>query len=166
MCAKAKARKELEFELIYSYYYEKLMYKFFGRLDKLLSLILLFTATSVIASAWSGLFLGSIIALVTCIQFIYAPGAKYYAAKEAYCEYSRLHHHQDEYSDDQLRLAISRLSKVDTDEIGLLSHPARLAALASLGVSNLMEGVNERPLKKLEALVSHFAGEYPEYEFK
>lgn len=166
MTSKNAARKDLEFELIYSYYYEKLMYKFFGRLDKLLSLILLFTATSVIASAWNGVLLGSIIALVTCIQFIYAPGAKYHSAKEAYREYSRLQNHLDEYDDEALRLTLSQLSRADTDEIGLLSHPARLAALASQGISNLQENVKERPLTKAETLIAHFAGEYPEYQFR
>ena len=156
--------RDLKFEVAYSYCYEKIMYKFFGRLDKLASFILLLTGMSVVATAWSGLALGSIVAIVTSLQLIYTPGQRSQAAKDACRAYLSLYQSLNSMTAEQIRESLLSLNKLDTDEIGCLSHPARLAALTMVGLVP-PKFAPERKMTKLENIASHFAGEKPEYTF-
>ena len=155
----------IKFEIAYSYCYEKIMSKYWGRLDKLASFLLLFAGMSVVASLFNGLVLGSSIALITSLQLIYSPGQKSQAAKECYREYYRLLNDGGEYTANELRNKLDALTKADTDEIGILSHAARLSALSLLGWAPINTNQVERKLNWLEACAAHFAGEYPEYPF-
>ncbi|KES10685.1 hypothetical protein SASC598O02_008470 [Snodgrassella alvi SCGC AB-598-O02] len=161
-----EVRNYLKFEVIYSFYYEKLMYKFLGRMDKLASFILLLTGMSVIATTWNEVFLGSIVAIVTTLQLVYSPGSKSQSAKGVYQKYYSMYIHFDEMDNEVIKNKLLNLSENETDEIGFLSHPARLAALAMLGWT-LEYGYSEEPRKltKLEYFAALFAGELPEYRF-
>lgn len=161
-----EVRNYLKFEVIYSFYYEKLMYKFLGRMDKLASFILLLTGMSVIATTWNEVFLGSIVAIVTTLQLVYSPGSKSQSAKGVYQKYYSMYIHFDEMDNEVIKNKLLNLSENETDEIGFLSHPARLAALAMLGWTPEY-GYSEEPRKltKLEYFAALFAGELPEYRF-
>ena len=161
-----EVRNYLKFEVIYSFYYEKLMYKFLGRMDKLASFILLLTGMSVIATTWNEVFLGSIVAIVTTLQLVYSPGSKSQSAKGVYQKYYSMYIHFDEMDNEVIKNKLLNLSENETDEIGFLSHPARLAALAMLGWTPESDYSEElRKLTKLEYLAALFAGELPEYRF-
>ncbi|WP_367414069.1 hypothetical protein [Snodgrassella alvi] len=161
-----EVRNCLKFEVIYSFYYEKLMYKFLGRMDKLASFILLLTGMSVIATTWNEVFLGSIVAIVTTLQLVYSPGSKSQSAKGVYQKYYSMYIHFDEMDNEVIKNKLLNLSENETDEIGFLSHPARLAALAMLGWTPESEYSEEpRKLTKLEYFAALFAGELPEYRF-
>lgn len=165
MNQKSEERLDLEFKVTYSFCFEKAMYKFFGRLDKLSSYILLITGMSVIATSVSDIFLGSVVAIITAIQLVYTPGQKSYSAKESYLEYSRLLSDMSDLSDSELKARLQQLTKTETDEIGLLSHSSTLAALHMLGLTPANGFQVERKLTISESIISHFAGEYPEYRF-
>ena len=103
--------RDLKFEVAYSYCYEKIMYKFFGRLDKLASFILLLTGMSVVATAWSGLALGSIVAIVTSLQLIYTPGQRSQAAKDACRAYLSLYQSLNTMTAEQIRESLLSLNQ-------------------------------------------------------
>jgi len=161
-----KARNCLKFEVIYSFCYEKVMYKFLGRMDKLASFILMITGMSVIATTWNGAILGSIVAIVTALQLVYSPGSKSQSAKGVYQKYYSMYIHFDEMDNEVIKNKLLNLSENETDEIGFLSHPAHLAALAMLSWTPDSKNSEEpRKLTKLEYFAALFAGELPEYRF-
>lgn len=161
-----KVRIDLKFQVVYSFCYEKVMYKFLGRMDKLASFILMITGMSVIATTWNGVILGSIVAIVTALQLVYSPGSKSQSAKGVYQKYYSMYIHFDEMDNEVIKHKLLNLSENETDEIGFLSHPARLAALAMLSWTPESEYSEEpRKLTKLEYFAALFAGELPEYRF-
>ena len=161
-----KVKNDLKFEVVYSLCYEKVMYKFLGRMDKLASFILMITGMSVIATTWNGVILGSIVAVVTALQLVYSPGSKSQSAKGVYQKYYSMYIHFDEMDNEVIKNKLLNLSENETDEIGFLSHPARLAALAMLSWTPESDYSEEpRKLTKLEYLAALFAGELPEYRF-
>lgn len=161
-----KVRIDLKFQVVYSLCFEKMMYKFLGRIDKLASFILLLTGMSVIATTWNEVFLGSIVAIVTALQLVYSPGGKSQSAKGVYQKYNSIYIHFDEKDNEVIKNKLLNLSENETDEIGFLSYPARLAALAMLSWTP-ESGYSEEPRKltKLEYFAALFAGELPEYRF-
>lgn len=153
-------RQNLFFDVAYSFCYEKMMYKFWGRLDKLCSMLLLLLSASVMASFASATCLGLAVAAVSVLQFVYAPGVKAVQSKQAFVSYSRLY---AELSDlDTAQIKARMLEIADSDAIGLLAHPACLAACAML---NRMPPTcpPQREMTLCERVAAHFAGEFPEY---
>ena len=153
-------RQSLFFDVAYSFCYEKMMYKFWGRLDKLCSMLLLLLSASVMASFASATCLGLAVAAVSVLQFVYAPGVKTVQSKQAFVSYSRLY---AELSDlDTAQIKARMLEIADSDAIGLLAHPAYLAACAML---NRMPPTcpPKRKMTLCERAAAHFAGEFPEY---
>ena len=161
-----KVRIDLKFQVVYSLCFEKMMYKFLGRIDKLASFILLLTGMSVIATTWNEVFLGSIVAIVTALQLVYSPGGKSQSAKGVYQKYYSIYLRFDDMEIEEIKEKLLVLHENETDEIGVLSFPSRLAALAVLGWTPEYDYTEEpRKLTKLEYLAALFAGELPEYRF-
>ncbi|WP_169294634.1 hypothetical protein [Advenella sp. EE-W14] len=154
-------------ELALSMLYEKMMYKFYLRLDKLCSFLLLFLALLVVNQG--GVVVAAFIAAVTAFQLVYSPGQKGQSAKSQYCKYLKLYHRQEQglITEEEIKNKLIKLSKTDSDTVDSLYHPARLASLAIQGIHNesLDENEKERPLKWNEKLAVWFAGEYPEFRF-
>ncbi|SCC19474.1 MULTISPECIES: hypothetical protein [Snodgrassella] len=162
-------RPDLELEVAYSLCFEKLMYKFFGRIDKLISFFLLLSSMTAIGSIGglvNGTFSGIFLAVITAIQIIYTPSAKAQAAKDNYCLYYKLYKKMGSMSDEEIVNHQADSTKRETDEIGLLSHPARLSALAMLGMTPGRKYSEERKLRLSEYFAALFAGELPEYHFE
>ena len=161
-----RTRRDLKFEVVYSFYYEKLMSKFLSRVDKLTSFILLLTGIFVIATSWNRVVLGSILAVVTILQLVYSPGAKSQSAKMTSQKYYSMYFHFDELNNEEIKRQLLVLHENETDEIGVLSFPSRLAALAMLGWTPESDYIEEpRKLTKLEYFAALFAGELPAYRF-
>lgn len=161
-------RPNLELEVAYSLCFEKLMYKFFGRIDKLISFFLILSSMTAIGSIGglvNGTFSGIFLAVITAIQIIYTPSAKTQAAKDNHLLYCKLYKKMGSMSDEEIANHLADLAKYDTDEIGFLSHPARLSALAMLGMTPNRHYPEERKLRLSEYLAALFAGELPEYHF-
>lgn len=148
-------RAYLEFALAYSFQYEKMMYKFFARMDKLCSFLLLLGGVSVVANELPPALLGLFVSAVSFFQLVYQPSAKATTGKSQHQKLAALFLRRHELSDDELRQACNNPDH--TDEIGLLAHPARLAAYIMLGWSC----EQERPLLWQEKLAAHFVGEVP-----
>lgn len=152
--------QDLVFQVAYSFCYEKMMYKFWGRLDKLCSMLLLLLSASVMASFASAACLGLAVAAVSSFQFVYTPGVKAVQSKQAFVAHSRLYAELPDF--DTARIKARMLEIADSDAIGLLAHPAYLAACAML---NRMPPTcpPQREMTLCERVAAHFAGEFPEY---
>ena len=139
--------QDLVFKVAYSFCYEKMMYKFWGRLDKLCSMLLLLLSASVMASFASATCLGLAVAAVSVLQFVY---------------YSRLYADLPDLDTAQIKFRMNEMLPADSDAIGLLAHPAYLAACAML---NRMPPTYppQREMTLCERAAAHFAGEFPEY---
>ncbi|PIT21788.1 hypothetical protein [Snodgrassella alvi] len=158
--------QHLKFSIAYSFWYEKFMYKFFGRLDKLAALILMLVAICTVAGLCSPIISGLIITIVVFFQLTIKAGVKSQSAKAVYQEYKSLYLHFDDYDIEELKVKFSELNLKDTDEVDALAYPARLAALAMLGMTPA-NGYAEvsRNLNVKEQLILLFIGERIEYEF-
>ena len=155
-------RQSLVFDVAYSFCYEKMMYKFWGRLDKLCSMLLLLLSASVMVSFASAAFLGLAVAAVSSFQFVYTPGVKAVQSKQEFDAYSRLHAELPDLDTAQIKARMLEILPADSDAIGLLAHPACLAACAML---NRMPPTcpPQREMTLCERVAAHFAGEFPEY---
>jgi hypothetical protein len=152
-------------DIAYSMCYEKLMYKFFYRIDKLVSFALLLSAMTLVSESMNHLLAGFVIAILTCYQFVFTPAQKGQAAKSQYQAYELLYQNRMGLSDEELCSKFQDICKFDTDPIGFLSHPARLSSLAMQGFNNASIVKPERAMTFGERFAAKFAGEYPEYDF-
>lgn len=152
-------------DITYSMCYEKLMYKFFSRIDKLVSFTLLLSAMTLVSENMNHVLAGFVIASLTCYQFVFAPAQRGQAAKSQYQAYENLYQNCLASSPDALRSEFQQICKFDTDPIGFLSHPARLSSFAMQGWSNNNIEKPERSMTFGERFAARFAGEYPEFEF-
>lgn len=158
----AEKRQDLVFHVAYSFCYEKMMYKFWGRLDKLCSLLLLVFSATIVSALPGQWVLGFFTAGISVVQLIYSPGAKCVQSKASFCGYSRLYFELPKLDDEQIQSRLTESQTHDSDAIGLLAHPAYLAACAMTG----REPPNHSPSRAMsfwERTAAHFVGEFPEY---
>lgn len=156
----------LHFEVAFSYCYENMMYKFFARLDKLVSFLLLFSAIGVVSNV-SNWLSGTVIAALTAFQFVYQPASRAQQAKTQAKFYLQQFRKRESVSDDDLRSVLDRGTAADSDTVDLLHHPARLAALALLGYpsNNCFRDIDrQRQMTFFERLAVRFAGDWPEFQ--
>ena len=94
------------------------------------------------------------------MQFVYTPGVKAVQSKQAFDAYSRLHAELPDLDTAQIKARMREIA--DSDAIGLLAHPAYLAACAML---DRMPPTYppQREMTLCERVAAHFAGEFPEY---
>lgn len=147
-------RNYREFSLAYTFQYEKMMYKFWGRLDKLCSFALLFFGAAVSTELFPPVLLGLAVAVLSGIQLVYEPAKKSLQARQRFVALVPKVLNLSNLSDQELDAA---LAADDSDAIGMLAHPARLAALLQLGRPT----EQERALEWYERLAAHFVGEVP-----
>ncbi|PIT54696.1 hypothetical protein [Snodgrassella alvi] len=158
--------QHLKFSIAYSFWYEKFMYKFFGRLDKLAALILMLVAICTVAGLCSAIISGLIITIVVFFQLTIKAGVKSQSAKALYREYEALYSHFDDYDIEVVKGNFLELEQKDNEEVDALAHPARLAALEMLGMTPA-NGYAEasRNLSVYEKLILFFIGVKIEYAF-
>ncbi|MDO5059217.1 MAG: hypothetical protein Q4D82_04660 [Neisseria sp.] len=149
------------FQLAYSYCLEKICFRFYSRLDKLLSFLLLLGAMAAVESRLSGWGLGVFLAVIAAFQIVYTPAAKAQTAKMQMARYAALWQQQDFGLNSEMQAA-------DSDAPESLIYPACLAALVLCGQArneDLAEAARQRPLRPSEKLAAAFAGETPEFRF-
>ncbi|PIT11659.1 hypothetical protein [Snodgrassella alvi] len=156
--------QHLKFSIAYSFWYENFMYKFFDRLDKLTALILMLVAICTVAGLCSAIISGLIITVVVFFQLTTKAGVKSQAAKTLSREYEALYSHFDDYDIEEVKAKFLEFEKKDNDEVDALAHPARLAALAMLGMTSANGYAEERNLSPTERLALLFIGKRLEYK--
>lgn len=162
-----KNEQELKFDIIYSYYFEKFMNKFYSRLDKLILFILMVLAIITITGTSNIVIIGSVSAILIFVLIVSQAGARAQATKIIYQEYFNLYQNFDNADIDTIKRRFRAIQKKDNEEINCLAYPACTAAAQHLGITpdNGYKGLH-RKLSSLEKLYVLFIGETIEYEFK
>lgn len=153
--------QDLKFEIVYSYYFEKFMNKFYSRLDKLILFILMVLAIIAITGTSNIVIIGSVSAILIFVLIVSQAGARAQATKTIYQEYLKLYQNFDNVDMDTIKRRFRAIQEKDNEEINCLAYPAYAAAAQLLGYDNL-----PRELSTLEKLYVLFIGETIEYEFK
>ena len=153
--------QELKFNIVYSYYFEKFMNKFYSRLDKLILFILMVLAIITTTGTSNIVIIGSVSAILIFVLIISQAGARAQATKTIYQEYLKLYQNFDNVDIDTIKRRYRAIQEKDNEEINRLAYPAYAAAAQLLGYDDL-----PRELSTLEKLYVLFIGETIEYEFK
>ena len=153
--------QELKFNIVYSYYFEKFMNKFYSRLDKLILFILMVLAIITITGTSNIVIIGSVSAILIFVLIISQAGARAQATKTIYQEYLKLYQNFDNVDMDTIKRRFRAIQEKDNEEINCLAYPAHAAAAQLLGYDDL-----PRELSTLEKLYILFIGETIEYELK
>lgn len=127
-------RQDLAFQVAYSLFLERMAFRWYGRIDKLMSFLLLLSGMAVVAEALPATLTGFAVAVLTAWQLIYAPAAKSGAAKSAYAEYAKLFNRFGSLSDDEAAAELDQLRDQDSDPPACLQMPAYCAAARKLSV--------------------------------
>ena len=153
--------QDLRFNIVYSYYFEKFMNKFYSRLDKLILFILMVLAIIAITGTSNVVFIGSVSAILIFVLIVSQAGARAQATKTIYQEYLKLYQNFDNVDIDTIKRRFRAIQEKDSEEINCLAYPAYAEAAQLLGYDDL-----PRELSPLEKLYVLFIGETIEYEFK
>lgn len=159
--------QELKFNIVYSYYFEKFMNKFYSRLDKLILFILMVLAIITITGTSNIVIIGSISAILIFVLIVSQAGARAQATKTIYQEYLKLYQNFDNIDIDIIKRRFRAIQEKENEEIDCLAYPAHVATTQHLGMTPDY-GYKElhRGLNLLEKLYVLFIGETIEYEFK
>ncbi|PIT61626.1 hypothetical protein BHC47_06090 [Snodgrassella alvi] len=162
-----KNEQELKFDIIYSYYFEKFMNKFYSRLDKLILFILMVLAIITITGTSNIVLIGSVSAILIFVLIVSQAGARAQATKTIYQEYLKLYQNFDNIDIDTIKRRFRAIQEKENEEIDCLAYPAHVATTQHLGMTS-DNGYKElhRKLSLLEKLYVLFIGETIEYEFK
>lgn len=150
-------RRDLEYNILYSYYLEKMYATITGRIDKAISFLLLLSGSAVFASFGSNVFFGFFVAFLTCLSLIYEFGKKSAAAYDHSKSYHELFIMKDELNDEELLTRFRAITRNDTSVWNCLSVAARKRAIFAIyGENN--EAVN---YTTLQCIMSWLAGDKP-----
>lgn len=155
---------DLKLDLAYSYFYEKFMAKFYSRLDKLMSVLIMVMAILTITGLVPSIVPGFVIVILVFFQITSQSGVKAQAAKRQAQDYLSIYNDFEFTSLDETRKSFVNLQTHDLEEVGSLSYPAQLAALAMLGFTpDRGYSAVSRGLNLIEKCTLWFIGENLEY---
>ncbi|MCG9536670.1 hypothetical protein [Providencia huaxiensis] len=144
-----------EFTITYSYYLNNMYSVLLGRIDKFISIMLLFLGSSVMAS-FSNLFLiGALISLCSAVQFTCQFSKQSELANERSKKYLSLMHNSDILSKDELHKQLDELLKTDIHVFGMLTNSAYKRAAIHLNRDD------DTKLNIFESVVARIAGDLP-----
>ena len=140
--------EDIKFTVMYSYFYEKYMFKFYSHLNIILFFGMIITTLSLMVGL-NRLLFGSFLIILLFIQILLQADIKAQKAKGLYKEYLSLFFTEN-IDIDQFR----KLQLNDSEEIDCFSHPAYIATLKSLGCDE-----ETRNLTLIERLAMIFIAE-------
>lgn len=159
--------QDLKFNIVYSYYFEKFMFKFYSRLDKLILFILMVMSIIALTGTSNIVIIGSISAILIFVLIASQAGAKSQATKTIYQEYFNLYQNFANMDIDIIKQRFRAIQEKDNEEINCFAYPAHAATAEFLGMTPDNDYKElPRELSLLEKLSILFIGETIEYEFK
>ncbi|HEF0076127.1 TPA: hypothetical protein R8G76_001384 [Citrobacter youngae] len=149
-------RDDLEFDIHYSYFVEKMNFTLFNRIDKAITLALIVLGFSVFAP-YSNLFVfGFFVALLSVLQLVYQFGQTAGFSKEQFKKYSKLLVNFNELSDAELREQIIKAQNADNLPWQSLEYAAHNRACIFLGKTENLYRLNFR-----QKCICFIAGDIP-----
>ncbi|WP_312277261.1 hypothetical protein [Kosakonia cowanii] len=150
------SRHELVFDVHYSYYLEKMFATLTGRIDRIMTFLIILSGCGIFVSvsgyAWFGAFVAALSISQVVFQFSRASGV---AAEQARL-YLELITDENSLSDEELFERFKRLQNSDSKPWGCLELPAQKRATIALELVD-----TTRLLTKEEKLAAWFAGDLP-----
>lgn len=122
-----QSNDELEFSIVYSYFLEKYIYKFYLHLDMLIT-ISIFILTICLIAGLTTIFFESLLLVLLFVNSLLEPKLKAYKANNLSREYLNLYN-----KDFDTRQEFEKLLARDSDEIDCFTYPAHIATLNFLG---------------------------------
>lgn len=147
-------RNELIFDIIYSYYLEKMFATINGRIDKLLSLIILGSCLGAFSDGASLKTIAGLIGILSLIQIIYQFAKQAGIAEDQAKKYRMLSIEADDLNDQELNFKLKSLQVTDSNPWNILTNAAYNRACMSLGKIDSTE-----KLSCAEWLFARLAGE-------
>lgn len=131
------SRDDVIFDLHYSYYLENMFSTLMGRIDRLMSLLLIVLGGTALAPFSNELLFGISVAVLSAAQFIYQPGKQEGVASEHAKKYLQLISLQAELDDATLLKRFVELQSLDTKPWNALKNAAQRRATISLGLEDI-----------------------------
>ncbi|UMB78877.1 hypothetical protein FXN80_10940 [Dickeya fangzhongdai] len=152
------SRDDIIFDMHYSYHLELMNGTLMGRMDKLISLVLMVLGGAAFASFANSLFFGASVATVSAIQFVFQPGNKSGLSLEHAKKYLQLISlEQTIESDAELLKRFIELQSLDNLPLGMLKNAAYKRTAIKLNLQDETE-----PLTFMERIFAWLSGDLPE----
>ncbi|HFK2693679.1 TPA: hypothetical protein ACG1DO_003494 [Kluyvera ascorbata] len=149
-------RHDMIFDINYSFYVEKMTATLAGRIDRLISVLLMVLGCAAF-SPFSGMFIfGVFIAALSAIQFIYQFGKLSGLSEEHAKKYLRLMTEESKYDDAELLTKLTKLQETDCNSWGLIVPAAFKRTCYKLGLDD-----DSAELGPMEKVFAWFAGDLP-----
>ncbi|ECY3258977.1 hypothetical protein AU577_20465 [Salmonella enterica subsp. enterica serovar Alachua] len=149
-------RHDIEFDLTYSYHLEKMHSTITGRIDRVITLIIIVAGFSVFSSISGHMWFGGLIALLSVAQIVYQFSRASGISEEQSRKYLALITDKADLTDEELKSRFKELQNTDSNPWGVLKNPAYKRACIVLGLDD--------PTSKLtftESIFSILAGDLP-----
>lgn len=138
-------REDLEARILYSHYLERLYSTACGRIDKIISVLIIISGSSIILKANPVIF-GVFIVVLTVVQTEFQFGKKSGSARKKSFDYQRLYTNESRYTDEDLNHHLLELESSDDPIWASLEEVAVIKTEIKLGTSDAA-ALTRLPLK-------------------
>lgn len=144
------------FDINYSHHLERMFSTITGRIDKLITSIIILSGCAIFSSFSGTMWFGALIASLSVIQVVFQFSRASVISEGQYRKYLALINDEPLLTDTELNVRKRALEELDTNPWNLLKNAAHRRACISLGFA-----VNNPDPGFLEKLFSWFAGDLP-----
>lgn len=148
-------RDDLEFDINYSYFIEKMNYTLLNRIDKGITLSLIVLGFSVFAPFSNMFVFGLFVAVLSVLQLVYQFGQDAGLSKEQMRQYKRLLIESSIISEDELRARYLKIQDADSNPWSSLQEAAFKRTCIVLGRSD------ETDISFTHSVIAWIAGDLP-----
>ncbi|CAH3740095.1 hypothetical protein [Enterobacter hormaechei] len=148
-------RDDLEFDIHYSFFIEKMNYTLLNRIDKGITLVLIVLGFSVFAPYNNMFLFGVAVAILSVLQLVYQFGQEAGLSKEQMRQYKRMLVEFSTLSDDDLRTRYLKIQDADSNPWQSLQDAAFKRTCIALGRKDDTE------LSFFHRVIAWLAGDLP-----
>lgn len=129
------SRNDITTRILYSHYLEKLFATATGRLDRIISVLIIVFGSSIILKGNPFIF-GVLVVVLTGIQTVFQFGKKSGSARKRAFDYQRLYTNESKYTDDDLTFHMLELESSDESIWTSLEEIAAVKTEIKIGASD------------------------------
>lgn len=144
------------FDIRYSYHLEQMFSTITGRIDKLITFIIILSGCGVFTSISGSIWFGALIAMLSVIQVVFQFSRASVISEGQARKYLALINDEQNLTEEELNSRKKSLEEIDTNPWTLLKNAAHMRACIALGFA-----ANNPDLTLLEKVFSWFAGDLP-----
>jgi len=149
-------RDDIIFDIHYSHYLEKMFATLTGRIDRIITFIIILSGCGVFVSISGYMIFGALISALSISQVVFQFSRASGIAAEHARKYLALITDEPELSTEELFSRFKLLQDSDSDPWGALQPAAHKRASIALGRQD-----NSRPLTPAEAFIARLGGDLP-----